>query len=140
MNILFVNNGSFYSGLLTEFLCFNGYTVYEASSADRAHEILRHKRVDVILCYVPLDVTESFALLTEVRQHDRSLPIVALMTHSQSRQEQQICTLTPYCLIMPFKAEMLLNMIVEATGIKKTTISFRDSSGSMRASTAAGVS
>jgi DNA-binding NtrC family response regulator len=139
MNVLFVNNGSFYSGLLTEFLCFNGYTIYEAGSIERVRDTLRQKRIDLVLCYVSLDVSESLMLLAEVREFDPSLPIISLMTNSDGNQEQHIHALTPHCLIMPFKAEMLLHLIVDVTGIKKRQVSVRASNGSLNLNRAAGV-
>ena len=132
MNILFINDGSFYSGLVTELLCFNGYAVYEETYTANLYHVLQKKQVDVVLCYVPLVAVESLALLTELRASERSRPLLTITTHSVgSAVRQHIQALTPFCLTIPFAAEMLFQMFTQATGIKKRTVSFRASGPSL---------
>lgn len=126
MNLLFINDGSFYAGLVTELLCFNGYIVFEATDAEGVWAALRQKRVDVILCYVPHVVSESLALLAEVRGYDLALPLIAITPYSRSSHgRQQIHALTAHCLKLPFTVEALLQMIGDATGIRQRNITYR---------------
>jgi DNA-binding NtrC family response regulator len=132
MNLLFINDGSFYSGLVCELLCFNGYTVYEETYTANLHNVLQKKQVDIVLCYVPLAAVRSLALLTELRTSERSRPLLAITTYPVgSEVRQHIQALTPFCLTIPFAAEMLFQMITQATGIKKRTVSFRASGPSL---------
>lgn len=128
MKILFINDGSFYSGLVTELLCFNGYTVYDATYASNIQNDWKAKRVDLILCYVPFPTGESLAVMSQLGAHEVCVPLLVISTYSANTEVwQDILALTSFCLTIPFDAELLFRMITEATGIKKRTVSFRAS-------------
>jgi DNA-binding NtrC family response regulator len=84
---------------------------------------LGQRRVDLAMCIVPAEHSDRFALLTEWRHRHPSLPLIAIATYPISaRMQEQIWEHTPYCITKPFMVTSLLNMIRDATGIRKARI------------------
>lgn len=123
MNVLFIHDDSLFSALIVEFLRLQGYVVRETNDAETSHVALGQRRVDLAVCIVPAEHSDSFALLTELRYRHPSLPLIAIATYPISAQmQEQIREHTPYCITKPFMVTSLLNMIRDATGIRKTRI------------------
>lgn len=123
MNVLLIHDNSMYSALIVEFLRFRGYVVHEAGDAEIAGANLRRMQVDLVICILPSEHSDRFDLLSELHDLHPGLPLIALATYPMSVQRQaQLQEYTPYSLTKPFEVTSLLNMIVDATGIRKTRV------------------
>jgi DNA-binding NtrC family response regulator len=123
MNVLLIHDDTLFSALVAEFLRFQGYVVSETNDAETTHVVLEHRRVDLAVCIVPADHSDKFTLLAEWHHHHSSLPLIVIATYPISAQMQmQLREHTPYLLTKPFTVASLLNMIGDATGVRKMRI------------------
>lgn len=123
MNALLIHDDSLFSALIVEFLRSQRYGVHETNGAEASHVALGQRRVDLAVCIVPSEHSDRFTLLAELRHRYPSLPLIAIATYPISAQmQEQIWEHTPYCMTKPFMVTSLLNMIGDATGIRKTRI------------------
>lgn len=130
MNLLVTHDDTLFSALIVEFLRFQRYAVSETKTIETTLTALEQRKVDLAICVLPDDPAERLSILAELRHRHPSLPLIALAANSMSDQMQaQIQEYTPHYLTRPFAVVSLLGAIADATGIRKTRMSFSATGG-----------
>lgn len=120
MNLLYIHDRSFYAELIIELLRLNQYRVRTASDAKSAHLTLAHMPVDLVLCDLPAQGSDRFALLAELCDRHPSFPVIVLATYGVGTpMPGRLQEYPPYWLIKPFSITALVNLIGDATGTRR---------------------
>ena len=122
-SILVVDYNNFALISTAELLKEYGYTVIACKNAGNAINILREKRVDVVISDISMPDISGAELLENIYKFNPSMPVILMTAYSESDMTVDAVKKDAFdLLVKPFRAEYLINAVrkaVEHTGLKE---------------------
>ena len=122
-SILVVDDNNFALRSTAELLKEYGYTVIACKNAGNAMNILREKRVDVVISDISMPDISGAELLENIHKFNPCMPVILMTAYSESDMTVDAVKKDAFdLLVKPFRAEYLINAVrkaVEHTGLKQ---------------------
>jgi CheY-like chemotaxis protein len=76
--VLLLEDNADYRALLTEVLTLSGFEVYAAPDGRRVDEMLRARRIDLVITDVSMPERDGLETMSDLRQSHPQLPVIAI--------------------------------------------------------------
>lgn len=118
LKILVVEDDPDLLAILCEFLIMQGAEITQALNGKEALSLLAAKKFDLVLSDVQMPVMDGVELIRQIKQKDKTSPVVFLTTGHSSLDEISAQDLGAAAFIVkPFKLQHLLSSICETFAI-----------------------
>lgn len=96
-----------------------GFSVYAAENGEKAFEIVKTKKIHLVVSDMRMPGGGGMSLLEEIRAHDPSIPTVIFVTgFTDVTEEQALAKGARKVLSKPFDRKVLMNSVPEALGLE----------------------
>lgn len=94
------------------------FDVHSVNDGDRALNILRERRIDLVISDIRMPRVDGFGLIKELRRHYPQTRIIVMTAHGSNQMQEQVDALgAVYYIEKPFEIRYLRKLIYEALAI-----------------------
>ena len=106
--VLVVDDDENILAAFAEFLKGENCEMVQASSAEEAEEILRQRRIDVLVTDIRLKLKSGVTLFMEVKQEEHTLPVIVVSGYPDQISEAEVKILgAAYYFVKPLELNQL---------------------------------